>query len=188
MQASTGWLEATPGLGIVVTSDQSHELRHGVTVVPRWTESVFLYEPAGRENDKVGNGRAFMIRRSSKDSENGRIGVIKRDRTNSVEATQIILVRVVVAMPGDDIEWGVILSGREKRVVELAVQSVFLFLVIERSYRGLEVSSVGETVGSDRAQFGKLVVALVELTNVSSHRTCGESDTISKTSMLKSSP
>lgn len=84
-------------------------------------------------------------------------------------------------MPGDDVEGGVLLPGGVELVGKLAVQPVlggFLF-VVEGRYGRLEVAGIGETVGADRAELGELVVALVELADVSSHWTGGESNAIS---------
>lgn len=74
-------------------------------------------------------------------------------------------------MPGDNVEWSVILTSGEKGVVEFAVQAVlgWFLLIIERSHRGLEVTRVGEAVRANGTKFWELIVTLVELTDVPSY-------------------
>jgi hypothetical protein len=62
MQTCSGWLKAAARFGVVLTADQTHELGHGVAVVPRGTERIFLDEPARWEDDEIGNGGAWMVR------------------------------------------------------------------------------------------------------------------------------
>ena len=83
-------------------------------------------------------------------------------------------------MPGDDIKGRVRLGGAEEGVVELADDGVFarLLFVVEGSDRSLEVAGVGQTIGSNGAEFGELVVSLVQLTDVSSDRTFGEGNAV----------
>lgn len=163
VQTSTTGLETTSSLRIVAAANQTHELGHGVAVVPWGTESVLGNEPAGREDDKVGNGSADMIGGTSQDSVDGWIGVVKRDRPNGVESAQIVLVWVVVAMPGDHVERGVNLACRKQGVVELAEQFILggLLFVVKGSDGGLEIASIGQTVGSNGTQLGQLIVTLV---------------------------
>jgi hypothetical protein len=47
---STG-LESTTSLCIVDSAEETHAFGHGVTMVPRWTEGIFLDEPTRREDD-----------------------------------------------------------------------------------------------------------------------------------------
>jgi hypothetical protein len=89
--------------------------------------------------------------------------MVERDRTDDIESAKIILERVVVAVPGDNIEGGVVLSCREESVVEFTVKLVlaFLLFVVESGNGGLEIACIGQTVGSNGAQLWELVVALV---------------------------
>lgn len=61
VQTSSSRLETASSLRIVVTSNQAHKLRHCVTVIPWWTESILLNQPARRENDEVRNGCSNMV-------------------------------------------------------------------------------------------------------------------------------
>lgn len=74
-----------------------------------------------------------------------------------------------------------VLACREERVIELAIQSVLaaLFLVVEGSDGRLEVARIGETVRADGPEFGKLVVALIQLTDIASYGARGEGYTVS---------
>lgn len=154
VQASAGRLEAASSLCVVVSCDQAHELGHGVTVVPWGPEGVLSNEPTRWEDDKVSNGGADVVGGPGQNGIDGGVRVIKRDRPDGVESAEVVLVGVVVAVPCDDVEGGVVLTSGEKCVVELAEQLVLglLFLVIESSNGGLEVTGIGQAVGPDRAQ------------------------------------
>lgn len=84
-------------------------------------------------------------------------------------------------MPGDYVEGRVVLARREERVVELAVQSVLaaLFLVVKGRDGRLEVARIGKAVRADGPEFGKLVVALVQLTDIAPNGAGGEGYTVS---------
>lgn len=109
----------TGTLGVINAADDAHELAHGVSVVPRRTEGVLAHEPARREDDEVGDGGAGHRGRRREDSEDGGVWVIEGDGADRVEAAEIVLVRVIVAVPGNNVEWRVCLGCLEKRVVEL---------------------------------------------------------------------
>jgi hypothetical protein len=47
---STG-LETAGGFCVVDSADETHAFGHGVAMVPRWTEGIFLYKPTGREDN-----------------------------------------------------------------------------------------------------------------------------------------
>lgn len=181
VQTSSRRLESTTCFRIVIPANQSHEFRHGVTVVPRWTEGVLSYQPAGREDDKVCNGCSGVIGGAGENGVDGGIGVVEGNGANGVEAAQVVLVGVVVSVPGDDVEGGVVLAGGEEGVIEFAEEAVFgsLLFVVKGGDGSLEVPSVGETVGANRAEFGELEVALVEFEDVASYWAGGEGDTVS---------
>ena len=139
-------------------------------MVPRRAEGVFLHEPAGREDDEVGDcgtGAMGMTGRG-KYGEDGWVRVVVGDAANGVEAAEIVLVRIVEAVPGDDVEGCVGLRGGEERPTKLAENGPGRVGVVfgEGSEGGLEVAGVGEAVGADGTEFGEGEVALVELEDV----------------------
>ncbi|KAI6762591.1 hypothetical protein HG530_008571 [Fusarium avenaceum] len=69
MQTGPSWLETTARFGVVLAADQTHEFRHGVAVVPRGTECIFLDEPAWWEDDEICDGGAWMVRGAGQDGE-----------------------------------------------------------------------------------------------------------------------
>lgn len=134
-------------LGVVLAVDQAHEFGHGVAVVPGRAESVLGDEPAGREDDEVGDGGARVVGLRRQDGEDARVRVVEADAADGVEAAQVVLVRVVGAVPGDDVEGRVRLSGRVEVTGEFGQQCVRVGCVFfERSDGGLEIACVGETV------------------------------------------
>jgi hypothetical protein len=74
--------------------------------------------------------------------------VIKGNGADGVETTKVVLVRVIVAVPGDDIKGSVVLACGKEGVVELAVKPPVsrFFLILERGDGGLEVARIGKTV------------------------------------------
>lgn len=98
VQARARCLEAAPGLGIVLTAHEAHELGHGVAVIPGGTESVFLDEPPGRENNKVSDSGAWLIRRTREHGVNRWIWVVEGDAPDDGETTKIVFVRIVWEM------------------------------------------------------------------------------------------
>lgn len=165
-------------LGVVAAADEAHELAHGVAVVPGRAEGVLADQPARREDDEVGHGGARNGRRRREHREDGRVWVVVRDGADGVEAAQIVLVGVVVALPGDDVEWRVGLASLKERVVHLdgdgegaaALGGRGAKVLAEVSDGRLEVARVGQAVGADGAQLREDEVALVELQRVASGR------------------
>lgn len=165
-------------LGVVAAANEAHELAHGVAVVPGRAEGVLTNQPAGREDDEVGDGGAGHAGRGRQDGEDGRVRVVVRDGADGVEAAQVVLVGVVVALPADDVKGRVGLVRVEERVVELdgdveriaALGGRGAKVLAEMGHGGLEVAGVGEAVGADGAQLGEVEVALVQLESVAPGR------------------
>lgn len=165
-------------LGVVAAADEAHELAHGVAVVPGRAEGVLADEPARREDDKVGHGGARDGRRRREHREDGRVRVVVGNCADGVEAAQVVLVGVVVAVPGDDVKGRVCLAGLEERVVHLdgdgegvaALGGGRAKVLAEVSHGRLEVARVGQAVGADGAQVREDEVALVQLQGVASGR------------------
>lgn len=178
VQAGTAGNEtaSTAALGIVAAADESHELAHGVAVVPGRAEGVLTDQPARWEDDEVGHGGARNGRWRREHCEDGRVWVVVGDGANGVEAAQVVLVGVVVALPGDNVEGRVGLASLEERVVHLdgdvegvaALGSCRAKVFAELSHGRLEVSRVGQAVGTNGAQLWENEVALVQLQRVAS--------------------
>lgn len=94
VKTRTGGLEATASLGIVLAADETHELGHGVAVVPGGSEGVLLDEPAGREDDKVGDSCAGMVGGAGEHCVDGWIGVVEGSAADDGEPAKVILVWV----------------------------------------------------------------------------------------------
>lgn len=165
-------------LGVVAAADEAHELAHGVAVVPGRAEGVLADEPARGEDDEVGDGGAGHAGRGGQDGEDGRVRVVVGDGADGVEAAQVVLVGVVVALPADDVKGRVGLARVEERVVELDgdVERVAALggrgakVLAEMGYRCLEVAGVGEAVGTNGAQLGEVEVALIQLERIAPGR------------------
>ncbi len=177
VEAGAAGLEAAAAaaLGVVLAPDEAHELGHVVAVVPRRAEGVGGDEPARREDDEVGDGRARALRRRRQHREDRRVRVVVRDAADRVEAPEVVLVRVVVPVPGHDVERRVRLPRPEEPVVELGRDRVLgrpvrrrgaEVPVAEAGHGRLEVPHVGEPVGPDRPELRQREVALVELERV----------------------
>ena len=99
--------------------DEAHELGHGVAVVERWAEGIFGDEPSGWENDEVGDGGPGALRGGGEDGEDAWIRMVVGDGANGTEASEVILIGVVGAVPSDDIKGCVGLGGGEETTCEL---------------------------------------------------------------------
>ncbi|MNS21475.1 hypothetical protein D3C72_532390 [compost metagenome] len=90
--------------------------------------------------------------RRGQHGEDRRVRVVEADRTDGVEAAQVVLVRHVVAVPGDHVQWRVLQFAGPMFAQELLHQlhrAIGLFVV---RHRGEEVARVGQAVAANRAQ------------------------------------
>lgn len=71
---------------------------------PGWAEGMFGDHPAGREDGEVAVGSSRNGGRRSEDREDGGIGMVERDRVDAVEASQVVLIRRIIAVPSNDVE------------------------------------------------------------------------------------
>lgn len=102
-------------------------------------------------------------------------------RADSVETAQVVFERVVISMPGHNVEWGLSEFCRKEIIVEFADHRKFFglaFVIVESCNRGLKVAGIGESIRSDRTQFGKFEMTLIYLAYISSYWTRGEFDPI----------
>jgi hypothetical protein len=104
--------------------------------------------PSRTEDQKVCERRSWVARRSRQDAKNGRINVIDRNRTNIDELRQVVLVRDIVAVPRDDIEWGVFLLTDEKFAAQLVNDLPRFLLNLVLCDWVQEVSGVGKSIRS----------------------------------------
>lgn len=144
------------GFGVVLTVDEAHELVHEVAVEPWWAEGVFGDDPAWWEDGEVDVGGAGDLAGRGEDGVDGWVGVVEGDGVDAVEAGEIVFAGSVVAVPGDDVEWGVIEVGGPEVAEEFGhdleggVVAIFV-----SSVRSVEVARVGKAVGPDGAEFGQ---------------------------------
>lgn len=169
---------------VVPALDEAHELAHGVAVVPRRAEGVLAHQPARREDDKVRHGGAQVVRRRRQHGEDARVRVVEADAADGVEAAQVVLVGVVVAVPRDHVKGRVRLGRLVQAVGELGRHRVRVgpvkrdaaAVLVKGRQRRLEVPRVGEPVGPDGAQLRQGEVALVQLQGVAAGRARGQVD------------
>lgn len=90
--------------------------------------------------------------------------MVEGDGADGVEAAEVVFVRIVKTVPSDNIIRSVVLGGCEEVAVEFGEDGVgpcrVLFVGCDW---GLEIASIGQAVGSDGPEFGKLEMALVQL-------------------------
>ena len=60
-------------------------------MVVRRSEGVLCHRPAGREDDKVRDGRPRLRGRTREDREDGGVAVVVTDRVDHTESRQVIL-------------------------------------------------------------------------------------------------
>lgn len=82
--------------------------------------------------------------------------MIEADRADGREGAQIIFVRRVIAVPGDDVDRRMGQRGLEQRTAPLHEQFGRRVLVLVVRDRREEVARVGEAVGADRPRSGRV--------------------------------
>lgn len=69
---------------------------------------------------------------------------------DGIETPEIVLHRIVVSVPCNDIEWSVLLGRIEEISIKLSRNAVRFrcrsSIISEGRYRGLEITGIGETV------------------------------------------
>ena len=95
--------------------------------------------------------------------------MIELDGIDDHEVGQIVLVRSIIAMPGNHIEWTVLLrSLKQMSLVLIDDRIIDSIDILEPGTWSQEVARVGKSIGSDRAQVWKLEVAIVYFQHVAS--------------------
>ena len=85
-----------------------------------------------------------MVRGRRKNRVDARVGVIERYAANGGVSGQIIFVGVVESMPSDNVEWGMILLGREEMAVEFGQYVPCCIGIFVKGRHGcLEVACIG---------------------------------------------
>ena len=107
VQAGSAWDESF-GFGIVLALDEAHKLIHEVAMEPRRAERVLGDNPAWGKDGEVHVSSAVNLAGRREDGVDGGVRVVEADGVDAVEASQVILAGGIVAVPGDDIEWGMI--------------------------------------------------------------------------------
>lgn len=82
-------------------------------MVIRRSEGVFLHGPAWGKYYEIGYSRTRPQTRTGEHGENTRITVIETNRIDNHKFGKIIFIRHIIAMPGNDIEDGMILLGNK---------------------------------------------------------------------------
>ena len=147
-------------------------------MIPRRSECIFCDKPAGREDDEVGDCRARNRRRSREDGEDGGVGVVIGDATNSIKAAEVVFVGIIGAVPRYNIERSMALFGSKEVAIELRENGVLRvgrgMIFNEIRGRGLKVPCISQAIGTNGPELRELEVALVELENITSCRTVRE--------------
>ena len=140
--------------GVVLSEDKAHELVHEIAVKPGRAEGVLGDDPAWGKDGEVDVGGAGQLAGRGEDGVDGWVGVVEGDGVDAVEASERIFAGSIVAVPGDDVEWGVIEVGGPEVPEEfsyyLESSAVAVFV---GGMRSEEVAGVGEAIGSDGSQF-----------------------------------
>ena len=110
------------------------------------------------------------VRRRGQHSEDRRVGMIEADRVDDVEAREVVLVRRVVAVPGDDVERRMVDLRRHRLPQNFATSSSGAVDVLVRGDRRQEVARVGEPVRADRAELGQAERRAVILADIAARR------------------
>lgn len=110
--------------------------------------------PSRAEDQKVCQGGGRIATRGCQDAEDARIDVVDGDGAHVDELGQIVLVRDVVAVPGDDVEGAVVLRRLEKLAAELVDDFPGRLFDFVFGHGVEEVAGVGEAVCAEGACSG----------------------------------
>ena len=86
------------------------------------------------------------------------------DGTDGAEAAKVVFIGVVETVPCDYIEGGVSLSGGEEATCKFRQERVGCGarrVFDEGSCRGLEITGIGEAIGTDGTEFRQLEMILI---------------------------
>lgn len=136
-------------------------------MIIRGSEGVLSYQPPWWEDNKVTDCLAWIISLSCQYCEDWGVRMIIRNWTNGVKLSQIILVRSVVSMPSNNVEWWVLDLILEELPLELVNDSPIFCFVFIPSNRGFEVSWICETIWSNWSKIRNHEMSLIKFTNVS---------------------
>lgn len=93
--------------------------------------------------------------------------VVVRDRVDSVEEGEVVLVGSIVSVPCNDVKGSVILLGGKERASVLVDNNERLLLLVGKGGDGgLEIAAVGKTVGTDGAKIRQSPSSVEDLANV----------------------
>mmetsp|Transcript_9802 Transcript_9802/g.28036 ORF Transcript_9802/g.28036 Transcript_9802/m.28036 type:complete len:322 (+) Transcript_9802:213-1178(+) len=175
VEAGTSRKEAVL-LPIVLAMNQAHEFAHSVPVKVWGPECVGSNHPPRRKDYKVCNSGAGSEPWHSKDSEDGRVRVVKCHGIHRAETGQIILVRGIVPVPRHCVKRGEVQLHGEEVPHELVHHGVRALHILIPGHGSLEVPRVGEAVGTDGTEVRQLEVPLEDLENVATAGAVGEAD------------
>ena len=150
--------------GIVLTTNVAHEFTHGIPMVPRRSKGILLNKPPLRENHKITNSLPMVIWLCSQHSENARVRVVRRYRTNRLEEIQIVPVRVIISMPSNHIKWRPLDFIFKELSPKFIHNSPILIHILILSHWNLKVLGVSQTVGTYWSQVWQSEVTLIQFT------------------------
>jgi len=112
--------------------------------------------PPGAEDQKVRKRRGWVSRGRRQNTENRRVNVVNRDRTNIDKLRQVVLVWHIVAVPCNYVKGRVLLRTAEELAAKLVHDLPRLLFNLVLRDGVLEVPSIGESVCAQRTKFRKL--------------------------------
>ncbi len=123
-------------LGFVLAMYEAHELTHTVsyketecnyyyiteyrlclTVVVGRSEGVFCHRPPRGEDDKVRDGHPCTVWLTGQHREYRGVNVVETDWVHHTELPQVVLVRCIIASPGQDVETRMVLLKKPKKYI-----------------------------------------------------------------------
>src|SRR5208337_4330228 len=108
-----------------------------------------------RKDGEVEVGRAGNLRGRGEHRVDRWIGVIEAHRVDAVEIRQIVFVRRVISVPGDDVERRVFVLGFPQAAEKLDNDTVVAVAIFVGGGGRLEIARVGQAVGADRTKLGE---------------------------------
>ena len=104
--------------------------------------------------------------------------MVEKDRPDRRIGPEVVLIRTVIAVPRDDVEWRVIDPGFVKAAAPFDHHATTDFAVLECGNRAFEVTRIGKAVGPDRPAVRQVELLPVVLAHEAARRSLQQIDAI----------
>mmetsp|Transcript_9829 Transcript_9829/g.16091 ORF Transcript_9829/g.16091 Transcript_9829/m.16091 type:complete len:265 (+) Transcript_9829:340-1134(+) len=151
---------------IILPPDHPHILGHGISMKPWRAKRMLHGHPARGKDDKISNSNTWHSRWTRQNCVDTWIRVVVRHRVHAAKLAQVILVRNIVAMVGNNIVGRKMLRHFKHIPSILYITHPFLLFILKVCNRGFKVLRVGKPIGTNRPKIRKNKMSLEYFQNI----------------------